>query len=219
MVVTDVIEISKKQCKIMIDYEFAFVLYKGKLHLYGIRNGENLKEGTYEQIINEVLMKRAKLRAMNLLKSRPYTEKKLREKLQMGQYPQCCIEEAVSYVKSYGYINDEQYAADYLFYHGDRLNKVQVFRKLREKGVDDALIEKVYGTYCDNGNAPKEEELICRFLKKKRLTAHDVKNRECRHKIIRILLQKGFSYDQILRVFDKYGKNDEETYDLQDSFG
>lgn len=214
MVVTDIIEISKKQCKIMIDYEFAFVLYKGELHLYGIRSGEVLKKSDYDRIINEVLMKRTKLRTMNLLKSRPYTEKKLREKLQMGQYPKCCIEEAVSYVKSYGYVNDEQYAADYLFYHGNQLNKVQIFRKLKEKGIDDEVIERAYETYCDHGDAPKEEELIRGFLKKKEISAGDIKEWEFRNKIIRSLLQKGFSYDRILAVLDSYGKNDEESGDL-----
>ncbi|MBP3457631.1 MAG: RecX family transcriptional regulator [Lachnospiraceae bacterium] len=214
MVVTDIIEISKKQCKIMVDYEFAFVLYKGELHLYGIKSGEDLKKENYDRIINEVLMKRTKLRAMNLLKSRPYTEKKLREKLQMGQYPKCCIEEAVSYVKSYGYINDEQYAADYLFYHGNQWNKVQIFRKLKEKGIDDVLIERAYENYCQNGDAPKEEELILGFLKKKRISANNVKEWEFRSKIIRSLLQKGFSYDRILPVLDSYGKSDEETGDL-----
>lgn len=210
MIVTDIIEISKKQCKIMIDYEFAFVLYKGELQLYGIKAGEDLNQETYDRIINEVLMKRTKLRAMNLLMSRRYTEKKLRDKLQRGQYPQCCIEEAISYVKSYGYINDEQYASDYLFYHGSQLNKVQVFQKLKERGIEDGIIQKAYNDYCADGDAPEEEKLICRFLRKKGLSAADIKDSERRNKIIRNLLQKGFSYDQILRAVDSYGKNDEE---------
>ncbi len=99
MIVTDIIEISKKQCKIMIDNEFAFVLYKGELHLYGIKKREPIEEKNYDKIMNEVLIKRVKLRAMNLLKSRAYTEKKLRDKLRAGQYPPSCIEEALTYVK------------------------------------------------------------------------------------------------------------------------
>lgn len=194
----------------MIDYEFAFVLYKGELSLYGIKNGQLLDETCYERIIQEVLMKRAKLRAMNLLKSRSYTEKKLRDKLKSGQYPEVCIENAIAYVKSYGYINDEQYAADYMFYHGNKLNKQQLFCKLKEKGIADDVIQSAYDTFCENGDAPVEEELILQFLNKKRVDSDSLTNREFRNKLIKSLLQKGFAYEKILYAFTLYGKNDEE---------
>ncbi len=140
MIVTDIIEISKKQCKIMIDNEFAFVLYKGELHLYGIKKREPIEEKNYDKIMNEVLIKRVKLRAMNLLKSRAYTEKKLRDKLRAGQYPPSCIEEALTYVKSFGYVDDEKYTADYLFYHGGKLKKQQNFFKIKKKGIAEKNI-------------------------------------------------------------------------------
>lgn len=208
--VTDIIEISKKQCKIMINDEFAFVLYKGELKLYGIQKGKALEEEAYDRIINEVLMKRAKLRAMNLLKSRAYTEKRLKEKLQRSRYPKVCVEDAVAYVKSYGYINDEQYVSDYIFYHGSRLNRQQIFRKLKEKGIADEIIANAYQEYCDGGNAPEEEKLIYQFLKKKNFLPESDDAWEKRNKMTRTLLQKGFSYDKIARVFDSYGQNDEE---------
>lgn len=208
--VTDIIEISKKQCKIMINDEFAFVLYKGELKLYGIQKGKVLEEEAYDRIINQVLMKRAKLRAMNLLKSRAYTEKKLKEKLQRSRYPKVCVENAVAYVKSYGYINDKQYAADYIFYHGNGLNRQQICRKLKEKGIADEIINNAYQEYCDEGNAPEEEKLIYRFLKKKNFLPESDDAWEKRNKMTRTLLQKGFSYDKVMRVFDTYGKNDEE---------
>jgi regulatory protein len=214
MIVTNLIEISKKQCKVMIDDEFAFVLYKGELPLYGIKKGQSLDDSEYEKIINEVLMKRTKLRAMNLLKSRAYTEKKLRDKLHMGQYPEVCIEEAISYVKSYGYVNDVQYASDYLFYHGGRLNKQQVFLKLREKGISDEIIQNAYDNFCENGNAPEEEELIAQFLRKKKFGQQGSDRKEEQQKLTRSLLQKGFSYDKILRTFASYGKSDEENCDF-----
>lgn len=208
--VTDIIEISKKQCEIVINDEFAFVLYKGELKLYGIQKGKILEDEVYNKIIGQVLMKRARLRAMNLLKSRAYTEKKLREKLQRSRYPQACIDGAIAYVKSYGYINDEQYAADYIFYHGGGLNRQQIFRKLRQRGIAEEIVCNAYREYYNEGNAPEEEKLIYRFLKKKNFEPEGNDAWEKRNKMTRTLLQKGFSYDKIIRVFDSYGKNDEE---------
>ena len=50
-----------------IDDEFAFVLYKGELRLYHVAVGEEISQKDYDDILNQVLPKRAKLRAMNLL--------------------------------------------------------------------------------------------------------------------------------------------------------
>ena len=70
MTVTDIKEVTKSRVKIEIDRESSFVLYKGELRIYGIREGQDLTEENYNLIMKEVLPKRAKLRAMNLLKSR-----------------------------------------------------------------------------------------------------------------------------------------------------
>lgn len=207
MIVTDIIEISKKQCKIMIDNEFAFVLYKGELHLYGIKKGKPIEEGDYDKVMNEVLMKRAKLRAMNLLKARTYTEKRLRDKLKAGQYPPSCIEEALAYVKSYGYVDDEKYASDYLFYHGGELSRQQAFMKLREKGIAEEIIQREYQNFCDRGEVPDESGLICKLLKKKHYDPAG--DRESHQKIMRFLFSKGFSYNKIHEALSIYGKNDE----------
>lgn len=207
MIVTDIVEISKKQCKIIIDNEFAFVLYKGELHLYGIKKGEFVEEAVYDRIVEEVLTKRAKLRAMNLLKSRSYTEKRLRDKLRAGQYPSSCIEEALSYVKAYGYVDDEKYASDYLFYHGRELSRQQAFMKLRERGIAEEIIQREYRNFCDSGDAPDESELICKLLRKKHYDP--VGDKESCQKIMRFLLSKGFSYDVIRETLAVYGKNDE----------
>ena len=117
MTVTKIEEVTKAKCRIEIDQEFAFVLYKGELRMYHIREGEELDPAIYEEIVGKLLPKRATMRTMNLLKSRPYTEYQLRQKLSMGGYPQDAQEEAISYVKSYHYIDDRQYAMDYIEYH------------------------------------------------------------------------------------------------------
>lgn len=199
MTVTDVIRISGNRYQIMIDGEFAFVLYKGELSSYKVKDGESISKETYDEIMGQVLPKRAKLRAMNLLMAKAYTEKQLRDKLKSGQYPQSCIDQAVQYVKSFGYVDDAQYAADYLFYHGGEKNKKQLLLKLRQKGVSDEIAAKAYEDYCQMGLAPSEEDLICSYLiKKKYDPAGDEKEK---NKMIRSLLQKGFSYGKIMDSF------------------
>ena len=114
MTVTRIEELSRSRCKIYLEDSFAFVLYKGELRLYGVREQEELSEESYREIMQEVLPKRATLRCMNLLQSRPYTESKLRSKLKEGGYPQESVDSALAYVKSYHYVDDLQFAKDYI---------------------------------------------------------------------------------------------------------
>ena len=77
MIVTGIEEMTKSRSKISIDGEFAFVLYKGELRHFHLLEGEEISEEDYEHIMKEILPKRAKLRAMNLLLKKDYTTSQL----------------------------------------------------------------------------------------------------------------------------------------------
>ena len=86
MTVTKIEELTKAKLKVELDGEFAFVLYKKELSRFGIREDEELPEETYQQIRKDVILKRAKLRAMHLLTDMARTESGLREKLRQGLF-------------------------------------------------------------------------------------------------------------------------------------
>ena len=88
MIVTKVEALTKSKYRVDLDGEFAFVLYKKELQHFGIREGEDLEEKTCMQIRKDVVLKRAKLRAMHLLTDMARTESGLREKLRQGLYPE-----------------------------------------------------------------------------------------------------------------------------------
>ena len=67
------------RARIFLDDAFAFVLYKKECKEYGITEGGELSGEAYASIVEELLPKRARLRAMHLLEKRPYTEKGLRD--------------------------------------------------------------------------------------------------------------------------------------------
>ena len=99
--VTSIQEVDLKRRRIYVNYEPAFVLYISELRRFGIKKDAYISSSDYEDIVN-ILSKRAKIRAMALLKDRDYTRKKLYEKLIAGGYPDECIESAIEYVSSYG---------------------------------------------------------------------------------------------------------------------
>ena len=110
MTVTEIKAITKTRFRVYLDEQFAFVLYKGEIFRYHLEEGTELSEKDYQEIRQTIVLKRAKLRAMHLLTDMDRTEYQLKNKLIMGGYPEDIAEQALEYVKSFGYINDREYA-------------------------------------------------------------------------------------------------------------
>ena len=196
MTVTEIKEVTKSRVKIEIDGEFAFVLYKGELRVYGIKENQEIGEDTYQEIITKVLPKRAKLRAMNLLKSRSYTAFQLREKLRAGDYPEAIIEEAVAYVSSFGYINDEQYAIDFIEYNKERKSKNRIFMDLYQKGIAQAAVQQAWEDVVGNNRQELEKEQILYWIQKKHFSVQTASLQE-KQKMMAFLYRKGFANETI----------------------
>lgn len=198
-IVTGITALSKGRYKIDIDGQFRFVLYRGELHTYHMREGERIPDEFLRKILSEVLPKRAKLRSMNLLKSRAYTEYQIREKLRQGLYPEEAIDEAVEYVKSYHYIDDRRYAKDYIVYYSESRSRGRIERDLFQKGINKELIRTVYEEDLSGENLPDEVPLMEKWLEKKSYDKETADYRE-KQKMGAFLYRKGFSLDNIEKI-------------------
>ncbi|MBQ7954359.1 MAG: regulatory protein RecX [Lachnospiraceae bacterium] len=207
MIVTDIVEHTKSRCKVYINQEFAFVLYKGELRLYGVEKERELSRENYLKLIKEVLPKRAKLRAMNLLKSREYTRRQLGDKLRQGLYPEEVIEEALDYVASYKYIDDERYALSYIRYHSEQKSRKSLELSLLKKGIDKNIIRRAWILWEEEGNRQDEEAQIRRLLEKRKFDGCTADAKEIQ-KTYAFLMRKGFSGETI-RKFVKNDRNDD----------
>lgn len=199
MKVTRIEELDKKRSRVYIDEEFAFVLYKGELRIYKIEEGSELGSGLYEEIKTRVLPKRAKLRCMNLLKSKAYTEKQLRDKLKAGQYPEDIITEALEYVKSYGYVNDRAYAEDFIEYNKGNKSRRRMEQDLLRKGIAKDTISSIFEQMKEEGSGPEEFHMAAQLLRKKNYDANTATFEEKR-KLAAFLYHKGFESDTIRSV-------------------
>lgn len=199
MTVTRIEDFDKRRVRIYIDNEFAFVLYKGELRLYNISEGQEVGEQEYTEIIKAVLPKRAKLRSMNLLKSRTYTEKQLRDKLHLGEYTEAVIDEAVSYVKSYGYIDDIKYVQDYTAYNKEHKSRKRMEQDLYIKGISKTVIKEVMNDILEDGNAFNELTMAQKLLSKKNYDANTAGIKE-KQKLSAFLYRKGFHAETIRRA-------------------
>lgn len=199
MTVTRITEISKSRVQIITDEEFAFVLYKGELRIYQLQEGKEIPLEIYQKITEELLPKRAKLRAMNLLKSRPYTTKQLTDKLITAGYPKGIAEIAISYVASFGYLNDRQYAIDYMECYKESKSRKQITGLLLQKGIDRQIIEECWEENIADDDRNFEQEQIISWMKKKKFNAEKATFEE-KQKFCALLYRKGFQIDSIRSV-------------------
>lgn len=202
MIITDIIPIDKKRDKIYIDNEFAFVIYKGECRLYDVIGGEELSGENYNKIVQELLPKRAKLRAMNLLTKKDYTEAGIRKKLSEGYYSQVQIDETVQYLKDYGYIDDERYVRNYFSIYIQSKPKNKIVQKLVEKGISYDLIESLVESIYEEERAltylPDEMEMGRKLLAKKK---YDIENSvNDRQKAFGYLIRHGISNENAIKL-------------------
>ena len=196
MIITDIVEVTGTKAKVCVDNGVYFMLYKGEIQKFSLEKDGLLPEELYDKIINEILLKRAKLRCMNLLKNRDYTMYQLVAKLRQGGYPEAVIEGATAYVASFGYIDDFRYARTYIMSAGQTKSRRQIERDLLQKGISKEQICAAYAQCSVEEDTTQEQKLIEKLLEKKRFDSQNATYAD-RQKIAAFLYRKGFSMDDI----------------------
>lgn len=213
MVVTGVQPLDNKRSRVWLDGEFAFVLYKGELRTFKVEEGKELKENEYNEIVKVILPKRAKLRAMNLLKSRTYSVKQLRDKLAAGEYPVSIIDEALEYVAGYGYTDDLRLSEEYVRIHITAKSRQRIIQDLMRKGIDRDTINKAFENCAEYGFEQNETAMAVSLLKKRRFDPNaEYDSAEERAKAYArqyaFLARKGYSSSVIRSAMGGYDPDD-----------
>ncbi|MBR1642328.1 MAG: regulatory protein RecX [Butyrivibrio sp.] len=202
-IVTDIVEFDKKRCKVYLDGEFAFLLYKGELRDFSIKNGAEISDATYTEIVEGVLCKRCRLRAMNLLQKKDYTERQLRDKLSEGLYQPELIDDAIGYVKMYKYLDDDRYARDYITYHMSTRSKNRIIQDLITKGISKEKLMPIMEQLYLQEDGDIELEQVKALLEKKHYD-QDMTDFKEKQKIMAFLMRRGFQMSTIKRAMNCY---------------
>ncbi len=199
MKVTQMTEVSKSRVRVSTDEEYAFVLYKSELRRFHICEGEEIEETVLCAITEEILPKRAKLRAMNLLKNRDYTVKQLHDKLKSGGYPEQIIAEALSYVESFRYTDDLRYAVNFIRNHAQDRSRRRIEQDLLGRGIGREVLESAWDEWEKEGGGQNEQAMIQSLLKKKGFD-FETAEPKARQRIYGFLMRKGFSGEEVRKA-------------------
>ena len=177
-----------------------FVLYKGEVARYHIEKDRDLSLETYREILEEVLIKRAKIRAMHLLEQGDRTKKGLQDRLTQNGYPPEAVEAAITYVESFHYIDDNRYAVNYIQNQGSKKGRARIMLELRNKGVSQEDIDQAF---CETEEDIDIREVIRELILKKRRTQEAMGEKE-RQKLYGFLMRRGFASSDILSVLREF---------------
>ena len=200
--ITEIKDIGKK-CRIIIDDDIVVQLYKGEVRKLGIKADSQFSNESYNEMYN-ILNKRARERSLFLLKDMDKTEKQIRDKLKLGDYPEDIINNAIEFLKKYGYVDDIRYAKLYISSKQNSKSIKQIELVLYKKGVNKENVSKVL-LEMDLSNEEALNKLIEKIIKK-----YDLNDKTQYNKMCRYLLGKGFSYGEIQEALFKYTNYDTE---------
>lgn len=189
----------KGKAQVSFDEKEALILYKSEIKKLGMEEQMFVSEELYQRLFYEIVGKRAIKRAMHLLEKMDRTEQQLRRKLLEGGYPDELVEEAIAYVKSYHYIDDERYARAFIRLNQDRRSigrmKMDLFAKGISADIIDRAINEEYETL--------PETLIQKLMEKKNFDP-DAATRQETAKMYQYLFRKGFSSNEIMHVLKEH---------------
>ena len=195
MVVNSITEFKNKKLKVCFDEGADLCLYKSEVRRLHLAVGEEIDCDRYNAIVEEILVPRAKSRAMHLLEKQDRTEADLRNKLRESGYDDDVAEMAIDFVKSFGYIDDLRYASNYVHFHQDKKSRRALMTALAGKGISADIINQALEDEYDT-----DESVQIRAILEKRHYNFEDATYEERAKQMRYLLSKGYGMDAVRRA-------------------
>lgn len=129
-----------------------------------------------------------------LLASRDYTTKEVEQKLRKAEYPDLVIEQIIGYGITKHYLDDYQYAMDYIRLHKSGKSIRQLMYKLKEKGIPSYILNQIEEEDDREELLPK----VRRYWEKKSGTPFEKKAKTCQY-----FMRKGYSAGLIRELIDE----------------
>ena len=197
MIITKLDKVGTKQVRLFFDEEKYCLLYYNEVRRLGFHEKDEVGQKEFEEL-NKLLLHRAKLKAMSLLKYQDRTRKELKDRLMRAEFPEFITEGAIAYVESFGYINDEEYVRRYMEYKAGTKSRIQIKMDLRKKGIGTEILERIFDEYEYEEDDVLEEQVQKRIRQKGSVTKENFQ------KYYGYFARKVFNSVKIIDLLRKY---------------
>ena len=195
IIVKEIEAVGKGRYRVKFDTGVTCLLYRKEMSSFSIEKEKGITAQQYQELLEEVVGKRAKKRALHLLEQMDRTEKQLRDKLLANEYPQSCIDGAIAYVKGFHYLDDSRYASNYVRFSQEKMSRVQMKQKLMQKGIASSVIADAI----EEAYVADEMEQIMALLRKRKFVPEEADEKEFQ-RTYQYVMRRGFKSSDILKA-------------------
>ncbi len=185
----------KDRFNIYLDGEYAGSMNAETMVLSGIKCFAEISENDFLEILQRDNEKYAFDLALKAIAVKRRTIFETKEYLLKKEIDEAAAEAAIKKTLEYGYLNDLDYAKEFISYYinAEKFGRMTVAYKLKTKGVDDDTIEKAMSAYTEEIEYQIAQRHYGKLVDKYR----SLPPFERRGKISRALTAKGFGFDVI----------------------
>ncbi len=195
----------KRRCNIYIDGRFCCGLtleatVKNRLRVGQVVSEEQLAEIQLESEKNTALDK-----ALTHLSATRKTEKEIRTYLAGKGYLPAVVEYVVEKLQGYRFLNDGEYAQDYVESAAARKGGRRIRMELKSKGVSDTDIDEALSSRAEGAEEDAAKTVLAKYMRNKPV------DKETLQKAYRYLMGKGFDYEAARAALQSLGDTDDEA--------
>lgn len=188
---------NKNRISIYINDKYAFGVHRDVLYKLNIEEGKSFDKDFIEKIIKTEEQKKANNYAMMLLSYRPRSQKEIKDKMKQKGYDSEVIDKTLQLLKEYNYINDEDFAKEYIKLKSKKYGSKRIKIELSRKGIKEEIINDVLHEEIDYDS----EYNIALEHAEKKIRAYKGDERDAVYRKLGSYLQRrGFSYDIVSKI-------------------
>jgi regulatory protein len=180
---------------------YAFSVDQDILINYGLRKGVEIDDKEINEVLYKDDIKKAHNLALHYLSYRMRSVFEISDYLKKKEYETPIIEEVIAKLKSYNYLNDEEFAK--AFVRSKKNTSIKgpkiIRNELKEKGVSESNIEIGLKEYTYGEQLEKAKVFAEKFIAKDKKRSQ----KELKDKVGQAILIKGFSSEIVAEVFQE----------------
>ena len=203
MIITK-IEVQKKnkqRASLFLDDEFYCGLSCETVVKNRLKEGLEVSLEFINCLKNETERDVALSKTVNFISKSQKTIKQINDYLVKKGFDQDIIDYVLNKLAEYNFVDDEQFAKNFVKYKTKSNGKRKVFMELKQKGVADEIAKQSIDDYS------KDEESIYLVAEKYlKLKPRDLKTKQ---KAFRFLASKGYETENIIKCLNSFFKEDE----------
>lgn len=172
---------------------------------YSVHEGE-MEEERFKELLKESDRQNAKVYLYSMISRKPRTVKESRDRLYEKGYHKDAVEYAIKTLSSYGYLDDADYAKNFVENGSRNKGGYRLRREMQLKGVSEEDINLALGDLDEEGEFESGKALA-----KKHLRGGDLRDEKVKEKLFRYLLARGYSYGVVKKILRELGVEIEEN--------